>query len=295
MISHELGGNAVKQLGGSAVKLRPSGYLAWKSSVDRLVAIVLLIPGVFLIVALSALIRLTSKGKAIYSQRRVGKDGRVYTMYKLRSMRQDAEDKSGPVWSAAGADPRVTLLGYWLRKLHLDELPQLFNVLRGEMSLIGPRPERPEFVRVLAESIPGYLDRLSVLPGVTGLAQINLPPDTDLDSVRRKLILDMEYVRNASLLLDARMLLCTLFRMIGMKGELAMKVLKLKRKVILPPTPIAASEASPETRFPSEITPSTIAATLQADPAIDAISRKSFPNNDASNPEDSGILAHSTN
>src|SRR5437868_12064000 len=105
-------------------------------------------------------------------------------MYKLRSMRIDAEAGTGPVWSCHGSDPRVTGIGYWLRKLHLDELPQLFSVLRGDMSLIGPRPERPEFVRVLGDSVAGYMDRLKMVPGITGLAQINLPPDTDLNSVR---------------------------------------------------------------------------------------------------------------
>src|SRR6185436_18198088 len=139
------------------------------------------------------------------------------------------ETKSGPVWSAPGSDPRVTRLGYWLRKLHLDELPQLFNVLRGEMSLIGPRPERPEFVKVLAESIPGYMDRLRVAPGITGLAQINLPPDTDLNSVRRKLVLDLEYIETASFLLDLRMFVCTLFRLIGVRGDTAMRVMWLTR------------------------------------------------------------------
>ena len=129
------------------------------------------------------LVRLTSRGPGIYKQARVGKDGRKFMMYKIRTMRQDAEAASGPMWTQAH-DPRVTFLGRVLRKLHLDELPQLFNVLKGEMSLVGPRPERPEFVRVLAEAIPGYRNRLAVRPGVTGLAQVNLPPDTDIASVR---------------------------------------------------------------------------------------------------------------
>jgi Bacterial sugar transferase len=161
----------------------------------------------------------------------VGKNGHVFTMYKLRSMRIDAETGTGPVWSSPGHDPRVTRLGYWLRKLHLDELPQLINVVRGEMSLIGPRPERPEFVEVLAESISNYKQRLLVEPGVTGLAQINLPPDTDLNSVRRKIVLDLEYIKHASFMLDCRMFLCTAFRLIGVKGEIAMSMMLLKRTV----------------------------------------------------------------
>src|SRR5262245_13155778 len=133
-----------------------SRYFAWKGLLDRLMAVLLLIPGLPMIGILIALVRLTSRGPGVYCQVRVGLGGRIFTMYKLRSMRIDAEARSGPTWAAPGKDPRVTPLGYWLRKLHLDELPQLFNVLRGEMSLIGPRPERPEFVDVLGRYIPEY-------------------------------------------------------------------------------------------------------------------------------------------
>lgn len=205
-------------------------YFFFKGMLDRMAALALLIPGLPLIGLLVVLIRLTSKGPGIYRQVRVGCSGR-YMMYKLRSMRCDAEAGTGPVWSTGGVDPRVTRLGYWLRKLHLDELPQLFNVLRGEMSLIGPRPERPEFVEVLSKSIPGYKDRLRILPGITGLAQINLPPDTDLNSVRRKLVLDLEYIETAGLLLDVRMFLCTLLRIIGIRGDRAMRLMSLSRSV----------------------------------------------------------------
>jgi lipopolysaccharide/colanic/teichoic acid biosynthesis glycosyltransferase len=157
------------------------------------VAGVLLFFSAPLIGILILLVRCTSRGPGIYSQVRVGKDGLIFTMYKLRSMRCDAEAQTGAVWAGVKHDPRMTYVGYWLRRLHLDELPQLVNVVYGHMSLVGPRPERPEFVELLAEEVPGYLDRLMVKPGITGLAQINLPPDTDLDSVRRKLVLDREY------------------------------------------------------------------------------------------------------
>ena len=217
------------------VPLRP--YFHWKGMFDRVAAAALLIPGLPMIAVLVLLIRLTSKGPGIYRQKRVGADLRTYTMYKLRSMRSDAESKTGPVWSAVGKDSRVTVLGHWLRKLHLDELPQLFNVLRGEMSLIGPRPERPEFVQVLSESIPRYCERLRVAPGITGLAQINLPPDTDLASVRRKLVLDLEYIESAGLLLDVRVFLCTFLRIIGIRGELAMQVMSLRRAVQIDEAP----------------------------------------------------------
>jgi len=175
-------------------------------------------------------VRLTSPGPGVFRQVRVGRNVKLFTMYKLRSMRSDAEKGTGAVWTTPG-DARVTKLGAVLRKLHLDELPQLFNVLRGEMSLIGPRPERPEFIRVLEKHIPGYHHRLLVLPGITGLAQINLPPDTDLESVRKKQQLDLEYIRSASLLLDLRMLVSTFLRMIGFRGTVVMRFMRLQREV----------------------------------------------------------------
>ncbi|WP_425616571.1 sugar transferase [Anatilimnocola sp. NA78] len=214
-------------------KARLKRYFGWKGALDLLAAAILLVPGLPMIGILVILIRLTSKGPGVYRQVRVGRDGHIYTMYKLRSMRSDAESKTGPVWTTIGSDSRITPLGYWLRKLHLDELPQLINVLKGEMSLIGPRPERPEFVHVLSQNIPGYRDRLRIAPGITGLAQINLPPDTDLNSVRRKLVLDLEYVEKASLTLDFRIFLCTLFRIFGVRGDRAMRIMSLQRTVVL--------------------------------------------------------------
>jgi len=211
-----------------------SSYFRWKGVLDRIAAFLLLIPGLPLIGVLVLLIRVTSRGPGIFSQNRVGGRGKIFTMYKLRSMRMDAESHTGPVWSIPGNDPRVTHLGYWLRKLHLDELPQLFNVLKGEMSLIGPRPERPEFVSILADVIPDYRDRLRVAPGVTGIAQINLPPDTDLNDVRRKLVLDKEYIATANMTLDCRILLCTFLRLLGIKGEWAIRMMWLSRQVQLP-------------------------------------------------------------
>ena len=123
----------------------------------------------------------------------------------------NAEAHTGPAWAQA-ADPRVTRIGHLLRKFHLDELPQLFNVLKGEMSLVGPRPERPEFVEVLSKQLPAYENRLAVRPGITGLAQLNLPPDSDINSVNRKVILDIEYIQTAGLWLDLRLIVCTALR-----------------------------------------------------------------------------------
>lgn len=200
-------------LAGDALTL--SAYFRWKGILDRAVAVILLVVILPILGVLALLVRLTSPGRAIFRQSRTGKDGRTFLIYKLRSMREDSERGTGAVWCQTN-DPRVTPLGRVLRELHLDEFPQIFNVIKGDMSLIGPRPERPEFVEVLAKRIPGYMNRLAVPPGVTGLAQLNLPPDTNLESVRRKLVLDLEYVKHASLLLDLRILAYTaayLFRL----------------------------------------------------------------------------------
>jgi len=229
----------------------PASYFHWKGWIDRVLGLLLLIPGLPIIGLLMLLVKATSRGPGLYTQVRVGKNGREFRMYKIRTMRVDAESRTGPVWTQK-RDPRVTHLGRILRKLHLDEFPQLLNVVRGQMSLVGPRPERPEFVSVLAKSLPRYLDRLSVLPGITGLAQINLPPDTDLESVRRKLALDLEYIGQARVSLDLRMLACTLVRVVGIPGELAMRLFALRRNVhadiapsdgatTAPPTPLAIS------------------------------------------------------
>lgn len=233
-------------------QLTPPRYFAYKPFCEWLLAAFLLVPGLPLIGILVLLVRWTSPGAAIFSQRRVGRDGRVFTMYKIRSMVIDAESHTGPVWSTAG-DPRITPLGYWLRKLHLDELPQLWNVLRGEMSLVGPRPERPEIADILANRIPGYGRRLAVLPGVTGLAQINLPPDSDLDSVRRKLVLDLEYANEASFLLDLRMLACTALRLVGLSGDLAMRLLLLRRMPTIPRSWYSEETSMPETAQQDQI------------------------------------------
>ncbi len=160
------------------------------------------------------LVRLTSTGPGFYSQVRVGRNGQRYRIYKIRTMYTNCEAVSGAAWSTK-SDPRVTPFGRIFRKLHIDELPQLLNVLRGDMSLVGPRPERPEFVGPLSQHIPNYTDRLLVRPGVTGLAQIQLPPDTSIDSVRTKLVLDRCYVQTGSFWLDLRIMLGTVIYLAG--------------------------------------------------------------------------------
>jgi lipopolysaccharide/colanic/teichoic acid biosynthesis glycosyltransferase len=201
----------------------------------------LLIPGLPIIGLLVILTRLTSRGPGIYRQIRVGRDGRQFTLYKIRTMRHDAEERTGgAVWTMPD-DERVTAFGRILRKLHLDEFPQLLNVLRGEMSLVGPRPERPEFVEVLQKAVPDYVKRLCVAPGVTGLAQVNLPPDSDLQSVHLKVALDLDYIQQASLSLDLRLLVCTFLRLFKLSGDPVIRWLRLDRKAALSGQPPAGT------------------------------------------------------
>jgi lipopolysaccharide/colanic/teichoic acid biosynthesis glycosyltransferase len=206
-----------------------STYHNNKVILDRCIGGILLVLFSPLILVLMALVRATSSGAAVYKQTRVGKSGQVFQIYKLRTMYQDAEKLSGPVWAVRG-DSRISPVGRVLRFLHLDELPQLINVLRGDMSLVGPRPERPEFVERLARQVPRYKERLAVLPGITGLAQINLPPDEGVNCVRRKVIIDCEYVARASFLLDLRILICTALRMLGVRHGRAARWLKIDYK-----------------------------------------------------------------
>ncbi len=195
-------------------RLDSTPYGACKMALEWVFAAVLLILAAPVILLAGLLVKLTSRGSVFYSQTRVGKNGRLFTLYKIRTMANNCEKESGAIWASAN-DPRITRVGAFLRKTHLDELPQLFNVLRCEMSLVGPRPERPEFVPSLERAIPLYAERLLVRPGVTGVAQVQLPPDTDLASVRRKLAYDLYYVRHAGLWLDLRLILCTAIHILG--------------------------------------------------------------------------------
>jgi lipopolysaccharide/colanic/teichoic acid biosynthesis glycosyltransferase len=191
--------------------------------VAALALFVLTLP-VVLVAAL--LVRLTSRGPAFYWQTRLGRHGRPYAICKLRTMVYNCEQVSGPRW-ATPHDPRVTPLGRFLRRSHIDEFPQLWNVLRGEMGLVGPRPERPEFVPHLERSVPHYRKRLLVRPGITGLAQVNLPADTDLASVRKKLAYDLYYIRHLNPWLDLKLVLCTGLSLVGVPFPVSCRLLRV--------------------------------------------------------------------
>jgi lipopolysaccharide/colanic/teichoic acid biosynthesis glycosyltransferase len=194
----------------------PGGWYAnAKVVLDFVLALVLLILTSPLILVAIILIKVTSPGPAIYCQTRLGRYGRPFTIYKLRTMAHNCESLTGVQWSMPG-DGRITAVGRWLRKTHIDELPQLWNVLKGDMSLIGPRPERPEFLPQLEQAIALYRERLLVRPGVTGFAQVQLPPDTDMESVRIKLAYDLAYVRNVGFLFDMRIYIGTFVKLLGL-------------------------------------------------------------------------------
>ncbi len=162
-----------------------------------------------LIPLIALAIKLDSPGPVFYRQKRVGRNGRIFTLIKFRSMYVGAEEKSGPVW-AKDNDERITRVGRFLRKFRLDELPQFFNVWKGEMSMVGPRPERPELLDKLIQEIPYFHDRLAMLPGLTGWAQINYPYANTLEDSKRKLQFDLYYFKNMSPLLDFLIILRTL-------------------------------------------------------------------------------------
>ena len=171
-----------------------------------------------LMVLVFLLVRLSSRGPALYRQRRVGKNDVPFTLFKFRSMFADAEAESGAVW-AQKDDPRVTSVGKWLRRLRLDELPQLFNVLRGEMSIVGPRPERPEFVTELEKKIPYYRQRHCIKPGITGWAQINHKYSDTLEDTIIKLEYDLYYIKNLAPALDAFIIFHTVKVMLLSRGS----------------------------------------------------------------------------
>jgi exopolysaccharide biosynthesis polyprenyl glycosylphosphotransferase len=192
------------------VKTTPMG--TWnqilKRSFDLVVAALVLILISPFFVLLALLIKITSKGPVFYLQERIGLDGKTFRVIKFRSMKIDAEEVTGPVW-ARKDDPRTTFLGRFMRRFSLDELPQLINVLTGEMSLVGPRPERPHFVEQFKKEVPKYLDRHRVKTGMTGWAQVNGLRGADV-SIEERTKYDVYYVENWSLVFDLKIILKTI-------------------------------------------------------------------------------------
>jgi sugar transferase (PEP-CTERM system associated) len=177
-------------------------------------ALVLLSPFLLL---LAIAIKLTSRGPALYHQQRVGQDGRLFRVHKFRSMRDDAERATGPVWARRG-DDRVTCIGGFLRRARLDELPQLWNILIGQMSLVGPRPERPEFVSALSEQIPFYAQRHVVKPGLTGWSQVRYTYGASVEDAMEKLQYDLFYIKHLSIGLDLLIVLQTVKTVLLRRG-----------------------------------------------------------------------------
>jgi lipopolysaccharide/colanic/teichoic acid biosynthesis glycosyltransferase len=214
------------------VEVRESRAIRMLNLVVALTGIAVTLP-LWLVIA--AAIKLTSRGPVFYSQTRVGIDaragrpprsdsrrvqdigGRPFAIFKFRTMRHDAEAGRGAVW-ASTEDDRVTLVGKWLRRTRLDELPQLVNVLRGDMNVVGPRPERPQLIQELRSQIPAYQERQRVRPGITGHAQVHLQYDTSIDDVRLKVKHDLEYIASRSVWQDMVIMLKTLPVMFFRRG-----------------------------------------------------------------------------
>ncbi|MEX0736122.1 MAG: sugar transferase [Bacteroidota bacterium] len=204
------------------IEVMPEIMKPWEESLKRLLDMVvsafILVVGLPLWLLVGLIIKLDSRGPVLYKQERVGKNGRLFNIYKFRSMEADAEKSSGPVW-ALKKDPRVTRVGAIIRRMHIDEVPQFINVLRGDMSLVGPRPERSFFVDKLTEELPLYKRRLKVRPGITGWAQVKHKYDESIEDVKLKLKYDLFYIENMSWRMDLKILFNTLYVMILGKGH----------------------------------------------------------------------------
>lgn len=191
---------------------------ALKRLLDLTVAGIGLILAAPLMVLVAVAVKLTSRGPVFYHQRRVGQHGRIFVIHKFRSMREDAEAGTGAVWAAKDGDPRVTPIGTWLRRLRIDELPQLWNVMTGDMSFVGPRPERPEFVQELTEQIPFYGQRHIVRPGITGWAQVKYTYGANKEDALQKLQFDLFYIKHLSIALDLFVILSTVKTVLLRRG-----------------------------------------------------------------------------
>jgi exopolysaccharide biosynthesis polyprenyl glycosylphosphotransferase len=199
-------------------QLMPEWEKRLKRIMDILVSLFILLITFPITLITALVIKVDSPGPAFFRQERCGLEGSVFKIIKFRSMRQDAEKHSGPVWSTKN-DPRITRIGKIIRKVRIDEIPQMINVLKGEMSLVGPRPERPYFVELLSKDIPYYKRRLKVRPGITGWAQVKHKYDETIEDVKIKLRYDLFYIENMSLRMDFKILFRTIFVVLFAKGH----------------------------------------------------------------------------
>ena len=199
-------------------QLMPEWEKKLKRLMDIVISLILLVLSSPIVLATAIAIKIDSKGPVFYLQDRAGLNGKVFKIIKFRSMYQDAEKHSGPVWSTKD-DPRITKVGKFIRKVRIDEIPQMVNVLKGEMSLVGPRPERPYFVEKLSQEIPFYKRRLKVRPGVTGWAQVKHKYDETVEDVKEKLRYDLFYIENMSLRNDMKILVRTVFVVLFGQGH----------------------------------------------------------------------------
>ena len=181
-------------------------YNIYKRTLDIGTSFIGLIIGIPFLIVFGALIKLEDKGPIFYKQERLGKNEKYFYVYKLRSMRVDAEKIGGAQWAQKN-DPRITNVGAFIRKTRIDEIPQLLNILKGDMSIIGPRPERPELTYKFNREIPGFINRLIIKPGLTGWAQVNGGYDM---TPEEKIIWDIEYINNRSFMLDMKIILKTI-------------------------------------------------------------------------------------
>ena len=204
-------------MGGIIVRFARKRFEEFKRILDVVLSIAGLTIASPVLIFVALLIKLESKGPIIYRQNRVGKNGSIFKIYKLRTMRIDAEKYTGAVWAKEN-DPRITSVGRVLRKLHIDEIPQLFNVIKGQMSIVGPRPERPEIVRDLKTLIYDYEKRLKVKPGITGLAQVHHKYDETIADVRKKIKYDLLYIKKMCWLMEMRILAQTFVVALTGKG-----------------------------------------------------------------------------
>lgn len=195
--------------------LNHQSYLPFKRFFDIVLSLIVSPIVLIIILIASFFIKLDSQGPIVYTQYRMGLNGKVFKIYKLRTMINNAEEKSGPTWASV-EDPRITRVGKFLRKTRIDELPQVYNVLIGNMSIIGPRPERPELTAKYEKEHPGFINRLKIKPGITGLAQVRGGYNIDF---RQKLIYDLEYIEKVNFLLDIKILFATIRVVITGEGS----------------------------------------------------------------------------